>query len=96
MKCIINRFVQHGREASDFRISRVTPCLGNSYDTVEFITAWQVIPKQAATQDFPKYPVSHPVSVIATTRLDTQKSFYMVWLNPSYDTFRCRFGSLVY
>ncbi len=36
-------------------MSRVTPCLGNSYDTVEYITAWQVIPKQAATRDFPKY-----------------------------------------
>ncbi len=54
---------------TDFpRIPRVTPCLGNSYDTVEYITAWKVISKQAATRHIPKYPVSHPVSVIAMTR----------------------------
>ncbi len=29
------------------KISCVTPCLGNSYDMVEFTTGWQVIPKQA-------------------------------------------------
>ncbi len=29
------------------------------------LTVWQVILKQADTRDFPKYPVSHCVSVIA-------------------------------
>ncbi len=37
-------------DSSNFKISCVTPCLGNSYDMVEFTTAWQVIRKQAATQ----------------------------------------------
>ncbi len=34
------------------------------------LTVWQVILKQAATWDFPKYPISHAVSVIAMTRLN--------------------------
>ena len=53
-----------------YRGSRVTPCLGNSYDMVEFITAWQVIPNQVATQDFPKYPVSQHILVIGMTQLN--------------------------
>ena len=44
-----------GRHTGFPKIPCVTPCFGNSYDTVKFITAWQVIPKQAATRDFPKY-----------------------------------------
>ncbi len=55
----------------DFPNTPVTPCLGNSYDTVEYITAWKVIPKQAATRHIPKYNlVSHPVSVVAMTHLN--------------------------
>ncbi len=34
------------------------------------LTVWQVILKQADTRDFPKYPMSHPVLVIAMTRLN--------------------------
>ena len=37
--------------------SNFAPC-PISDDTVKFITAWQVIPKQAATRDFPKYGAS--------------------------------------
>ncbi len=59
-----------GRHTGFPKIPCVTPCLGNSYDTVEYITAWKVIPKQAATWHIPKYPVSHPVSVIAMTQLN--------------------------
>ncbi len=36
--CVIDN-IEQPSEASDFKISHVTPCLGNSYDTVEFITA---------------------------------------------------------
>ncbi len=59
-----------GRHTGFPKIPCVTPCLGNSHDTVENIPAWKVIPKQAATRHIPKYPVSHPVSVIAITRLN--------------------------
>ncbi len=32
---------------------------------VSVLTVWRVILKQAATRDFPKCPVSHPVSIIS-------------------------------
>ncbi len=52
--CRLTGNTETGRHPAFPKISRVTPCLGTSYDTVKFITAWQVILKQAATR--PKNP----------------------------------------
>ena len=51
-------YTETGRHTGFPKIPRVTPCLGNSYDTVKFNTAWQVIPKQAAKWVFSKYGVT--------------------------------------
>ena len=47
------------------------------YDMVKFITAWREITETGSHKGFPK---------IWCLSVMPKKSFYMVWLKPSYDT----------